>query len=135
MLIVKTAPDNSDMTLASSKGPITHPADRKQIDTGSKTEVETNDRHACWVISRCRFLLLVDTAVSALFSFATCMGWLQLLLKSAVITTSYASVCPAIRGNSQKAWQEKQDCIMRAETIKKLVAPNMINYTHRARHA
>ena len=67
-----------------------------------------------------------------LSSFA--IWWLRSLLKNAVITISYESICPSIRGNSQKARRENRDWIMRAETIKKLEAPNMINYTAQARH-
>lgn len=124
---------------------VTHNRDGKQIETGSKSIVETNDRQPCWVIWHCLIgpfslspLLMSWWEIQpyqlwfTLSSFA--IWWVHSLLKNAVITISYESICPSIRGNSQKARRENRDWIMRAETIKKLEAPNMINYTAYARH-
>lgn len=117
------------LTWYSSKDAISHQPDRKQIETGSKTVLETNDGQACWVIWHCLIglfslplahVLMVDTAASAQIHSALCYLMVRSLLKTAVITISYESICPSIRGNSQKAWRENRDWIMRAETIKKL---------------
>lgn len=37
MLTKESAPDDFDVTLRSSKSPISHLGDRKQIETGSRT--------------------------------------------------------------------------------------------------
>lgn len=109
--------------------PISHRADRKQIETGRKSIVETNDGQAWRIIWHCLDWTILPSPCSCpagrhdmAHIRPAFRGYLMArsLLKTAVITVPYESICPSIRENSQKAWRENRDWIMRAEAIKKL---------------
>lgn len=71
------------LTWYSTKHPISHQADRKQIETGRKSIVETNDRQACRVIWHC--LIGLFCLLHALVPLDTTVPGLVLAQPSVVI--------------------------------------------------